>query len=131
MQKKRPTRETYKVPKGEEHLVHYLAERVYFDGRTGERESHPDLLKTEVRLFDTIVKKNLELQGYEITILHHPLGKYPEVAEIETPMEEKEREISEKDVQIEELQKKLEEAKKALEDAKGKHDAKAKKELKK
>ena len=110
MQNRRLTRETYKVPKGEEHLVHYLAERKLFNQRTGESESHPDLIKSNLKLFDTVMKKNLELQGYKITILHHPKGIYPVEEEQETPMEAKERELEERDQRIAELEKRLEEA---------------------
>lgn len=72
-------RENYCVPKGEEHCVHYKAEKVLFDPKDGtHRLSHPDLIKTNTKMFDE-VKRNLELQGYVIEILYHPLGKYTNV----------------------------------------------------
>ena len=71
-------RENYKVPKGEEHIVHYKAEKVLYDNNGMVRVSHPDLIKTNVKMFDD-VKRNLELQGYTIEILHHPQNKYTNV----------------------------------------------------
>lgn len=90
------THKNYIVPKGEEHLVHYTAERVLFDSIKGVRVSHPDLIKTEVKLFDSIVKRQLELEGKTINILHHPLGKYIEY----TPVLGKEDIIAQKDAEI-------------------------------
>ena len=73
------TRENYQVPKGEEQEVHYKAERILYDPNDGRtRLSHPDLIKTNVKMFDD-VKRNLELQGYTIEILYHPQGKYTNV----------------------------------------------------
>lgn len=81
-------RENYCVPKGEEQVVHYKAEKVLFDPKDGTRRlSHPDLIKTNVKMFDD-VKRNLELQGYVIEILHHPLGKYTNVVVPADPMAE-------------------------------------------
>ena len=72
-------RENYEVPKGEEQVVHYKIERVTFDPQDGvTRVSHPDLIKTDVKMFD-LVKRNLELQGYTVEILYHPDGKYSNV----------------------------------------------------
>lgn len=72
-------RENYVVPKGEEREVHYKIERVLFDPTDGvTRVSHPDLVKTNVKMFDD-VKRNLELQGYTVEILYHPDGKYSNV----------------------------------------------------
>ena len=71
-------RENYQVPKGEEHIVHYKAEKVLYDNNGMVRVSHPDLIKTNVKMFDD-VKRNLELQGYTIEILHHPQNKYTNV----------------------------------------------------
>lgn len=70
------THDIFIVPKGQEHLVHYTAEIVHRDPKTGRRTSEPQLRRCSLRLFDTIVKRNLELQGWVLNILHHPLGKY-------------------------------------------------------
>lgn len=72
------TKNDYIVPKGEELLVHYTAEKVLIDSKTGKRLSHPDLIKTDVKMFETIIKRNLELQDYSVNILFHPEGKYVE-----------------------------------------------------
>lgn len=101
------TRADYEVPMGEEKVVHYTAEKVLFDGKSGERVSHPDLIKTDVKMFDA-VKRNLELHGYTINILYHPLGKYPEEVVTESALERKSREIEEKDAEIAELRALLE-----------------------
>lgn len=105
------SRANYKVPKGEEQVVHYKAERVMFDPHDGTtRISHPDLLKTNVRMFDD-VKRNLELQGYTVEILYHPEGKYSDVvipkgakqqlAEKDAELRAKEDEIARLKAQIE------------------------------
>lgn len=103
------SRETYIVPKGEEQSVHYKAERVLY--ADGVRVSHPDLIKTDVKSFD-VVKRNLELQGYTIEILHHPLGKYTNVT---IPRDMKE-EIAERDAEIAALKAQLAAAKAASAD---------------
>ena len=95
-------RENYRVPKGEEHIVHYKAERVLFDPKDGNvRLSHPDLLKTNVKMFDD-VKRNLELQGYTIEILYHPQGKYTNVVikDAGAELESAKAEIAEKEAEI-------------------------------
>ena len=100
------SRETYNVPKGEEQVVHYKAERVLFSG--ANRVSHPDLIKTNVKAFDE-VKRNLELQGYTIEILYHPLGKYTTTRiprDASEEIAEKEAEIKAKDAMIAELEAK-------------------------
>lgn len=117
--KKRLTRETYRVPEGEEKVVHYLAEREMFE--KGEKVSHPEIIKTGLKQFD-MVKKSLELQGYKIRILYHPLGKYPAEEYVETKSEKQERELDEAQAKIKELEKELDQAKK---------ESKAKRETKK
>ena len=112
------SRENYKVPKGEEHVVHYKAERVIYtrDGMT--RLSKPSLVKTNVRMFDE-VKRNLELQGYTIEILYHPQGKYTNVVIPKNPntvLAEKEAELEAKDSEIARLKEELAKAKKSGEE---------------
>lgn len=70
------THDIFIVPEGQEHLVHYTAEVVHHDPKTGIRTSEPQIHRCGLRLFDTVVKRNLELQGKRLNILHHPLGKY-------------------------------------------------------
>lgn len=108
------SRENYNVPKGEEQVVHYKAERVIFarDGVT--RLSQPSLIKTNIKMFDE-VKRNLELQGYTIEILYHPQGKYTNVVipkSPETVIAEKEAQLEEKDEEIARLKRELADAKK-------------------
>lgn len=109
------SRSNYKVPKGEEQEVHYKAERVLYDSRDGvTRLSHPDLLKTNVRMFDE-VKRNLELQGYTIEILYHPQGKYTNVTipkDAKAELAEKEAQMRAKDEEIARLKAQLEATKK-------------------
>lgn len=69
------TKDNYIVPKGEEQVVHYTTESVNISNE-GKRLSKPILCKTDVKLFDTIVLRNLELQGYAVNIVYHPNGKY-------------------------------------------------------
>ena len=96
------SRENYIVPKGEEHLVHYKSERVLFGNNGMTRLSHPDLIKTPVKMFDE-VKRNLELQGYTIEIVWHPEGKY---SNTRIPKDAA-TEIAEKDAKIKALEAEL------------------------
>ena len=43
-------------------------------------------------MFDN-VKRNLELQGFTVNVLHHPEGKYNEEVIVETPEERMRKEI--------------------------------------
>ena len=102
-------RENYLVPKGEERIVHYKAEKVLYDPNDGvTRLSHPDLLKTNVKMFDD-VKRNLELQGYTIEILHHPEGKYTNVVikDSRAELAEAKAELAAKDDEIARLKAEL------------------------
>lgn len=112
-------RENYQVPKGEEHIVHYKAEKVLYDNNGMVRVSHPDLIKTNVKMFDD-VKRNLELQGYTIEILHHPQNKYTNVI-LADKNEAFAAELAEKDNEIARLRAELEATK---ENAFGKEEAK-------
>lgn len=75
------SRETYKVPKGQEQSVHYKIAKLDSNGGIVEPVR---LVKSGIKTFETIVKRNLELQGYTIEILHHPLGKYTDTKIIDT-----------------------------------------------
>lgn len=104
------SRENYLVPKGEEQIVHYKAEKILFDPKDGRtRLSHPDLLKTGVKMFDD-VKRNLEMQGYTIEILYHPLGKYTNVVipkDAGAELAEAQAELAAKDEEIARLRAEL------------------------
>lgn len=116
-------RENYKVPKGEEHIVHYKAEKVLYDNNGMVRVSHPDLIKTNVKMFDD-VKRNLELQGYTIEILHHPQNKYTNVI-LADKNEALAAELAAKDDEIARLRAELEAQMKATKgNAFGKEEAK-------
>lgn len=78
--------------------MHYKIERVLFSNDGRMRLSHPNLIKTSVKMFDD-VKRNLELQGYTVEILFHPEKKYTDVR---IPKDAA-MEIAEKDMEIERL----------------------------
>ena len=87
-------RENYKVPKGEEKVVHYLVEKPMYDPRTSVKISKPNVVKTDIQMFD-MVKRDLELRGYMVFILYHPQGKYNEAPCVNDPLAEKEQELDE------------------------------------
>lgn len=68
-------RSNYIPAANERHLVHYKAEILRYDNKTGMKQSHASLVKTGVKMFPT-VKRDLEKQGYTIEIVYHPQGKY-------------------------------------------------------
>lgn len=68
-------RGNYTPNPSEKHLVHYKAELPRYNKKTGAKESHPELIKTGLKLFPS-VKRDLEKQGYVIEIVWHPEGKY-------------------------------------------------------
>lgn len=92
-------RGNYTPDKSEKHLVHYKAELVRHNGKTGAKESHPELLKTGIKMFPQ-VKRDLEKQGYIIEIVYHPQGKY------NTPMPTPK--VDERDAEIAALKAELE-----------------------
>lgn len=115
-------RDNYKPQENEKHLVHYKIEQVRFSEDNGKRLSHPELIKTPVKMFENI-KRNLELQGFKVEIVWHPNGLYtsyviPEsngnseaLAAKETEIKEKTDLLAEKDAEIARLMEELTRAK--------------------
>ena len=94
-------RENYIVPKGEEHAVHYKIAKLT---ENGEFIEQPRIVKSRVKMFETITKRGLELNGYTVEILYHPNGTYSNVR-----IEDKNILIKKQDEEIAELKAKLEE----------------------
>lgn len=92
-------RENYIVPKGEEHAVHYKIAKLT------ENEAFiepPRIVKSRVKMFETITKRGLELNGYTVEILYHPNGTYSNVR-----IEDKNILIKKQDAEIAELKARL------------------------
>lgn len=133
------THDIYIVPKGEELLVHYTAEQVRHNN-DGKRLSHPQLFKSDVRMFDGVMKAQLEKTGYRINILYHPKGTYvpyepvvdkdAEIAKLKAELAKREQKAEQTADPNEEMEKlKAELAKREEQLAKAKADiAKLKKE---
>lgn len=94
-------RTNYTPANNEKHLVHYKAEIPRHNRVSGVKESHPEILKTGLKMFPT-VKRNLEKQGYVIEIIYHPEGKYNTPVSTVKP--------DKKDLEIEALKAQLTEA---------------------
>ena len=94
-------RENYIVPKGEEHAVHYKIAKLTENGAFIEQ---PRIVKSRVKMFETITKRGLELNGYTVEILYHLNGTYSNVR-----IEDKNILIKKQDAEIAELKAKLEE----------------------
>ena len=92
-------RENYIVPKGEEHAVHYKIAKLT---ENGEFIEQPRIVKSRVKMFETITKRGLELNGYTVEILYHPNGTYSNVR-----IEDKNVLIKKQDEEIAELKAKL------------------------
>ena len=92
-------RENYIVPEGEEHAVHYKIAKLTENGAFIEP---PRIVKSRVKMFETITKRGLELNGYTVEILYHPNGTYSNVR-----IEDKNILIKKQDAEIEELKAKL------------------------
>ena len=92
-------RENYIVPEGEEHAVHYKIAKLTENGAFIEP---PRIVKSRVKMFETITKRGLELNGYTVEILHHPNGTYSNVR-----IEDKNILIKKQDEEIAELKAKL------------------------
>ena len=92
-------RENYIVPKGEEHAVHYKIAKLT---ENGEFIEQPRIVKSRVKLFESVTKRGLELNGYTVEILFHPNGTYSNVR-----IEDKNILIKKQDEEIAELKAKL------------------------
>ena len=92
-------RENYIVPKGEEHAVHYKIAKLT---ENGEFIEQPRIVKSRVKLFESVTKRGLELNGYTVEILYHPNGTYSNVR-----IEDKNILIKKQDAEIAELKAKL------------------------
>ena len=92
-------RENYIVPKGEEHAVHYKITKLTENGAFIEP---PRIVKSRVKMFETITKRGLELNGYTVEILFHPNGTYSNVR-----IEDKNILIKKQDAEIAELKARL------------------------
>ena len=92
-------RENYIVPEGEEHAVHYKIAKLTENGAFIEP---PRIVKSRVKMFETITKRGLELNGYTVEILYHPNGTYSNVR-----IEDKNVLIKKQDEEIAELKAKL------------------------
>ena len=92
-------RENYIVPDGAEHAVHHTIQKLTEHGASIEP---PRIVKSRVKMFETITKRGLELNGYTVEILHHPNGTYSNVR-----IEDKNILIKKQDEEIAELKAKL------------------------
>ena len=92
-------RENYIVPKGEEHAVHYKIAKLT---ENGEFIEQPRIVKSRVKLFESVTKRGLELNGYTVEILYHPNGTYSNVR-----IEDKNVLIKKQDEEIAALKAKL------------------------
>lgn len=92
-------RENYIVPKGQERSVHYRIAKVDAKGNFLER---PRICKDNPKEFDSSLKRNLEILGYTVEILFHPLGTYTD-----TRIVDKDAVMRAKDAEIAELKAKV------------------------
>ena len=92
-------RENYIVPKGEEHAVHYKIAKLT---ESGEFIEQPRIVKSRLKLFESVTKRGLELNGYTVEILYHPNNTYSNVR-----IEDKNVLIKKQDAEIAALKAKL------------------------
>ena len=139
-------RENYIVPKGEEHAVHYKIAKLT---ESGEFIEQPRIVKSRVKLFESVTKRGLELNGYTVEILYHPNNTYSnvriedknvlikkqdeEIAELKAKLAEqtstdKDAEIAKLKAKIEALKKKAEKEEKSAKGNKSDKDEKLKEE---
>ena len=94
-------RENYDVPKGQEQSVHYRIAKVDAKGNFLEK---PRICKDNPKEFDSSLKRNLEILGYTVESLYHPLGTYTD-----TRIVDKDAAMKAKDAEIAELKAKVQE----------------------
>ena len=92
-------RENYIVPEGEEHAVHYKIAKLT---ESGEFIEQPRIVKSRLKLFESVTKRGLELNGYTVEILYHPNNTYSNVR-----IEDKNVLIKKQDAEIAALKAKL------------------------
>ena len=63
----------YIVPAGEEALYHVIQEQKKFNAETGKRLSKPIIQKYGKKEYETIVQRQLRLQGFQVVVLHEPV----------------------------------------------------------
>ena len=63
----------YIVPAGEEALYHVIQEQKKFNAETGKRMSKPIIQKYGKKEYESIVQRQLRLQGYTVEVLHKPV----------------------------------------------------------
>lgn len=70
-----PTPETYRFPGNEDNVYHVLQRKGGYDPATGEPVGEAFVQKYNQREFELYMKRSLELQGWELTILWDPNNK--------------------------------------------------------
>lgn len=63
----------YIVPAGEEALYHVIQEQKKFNAETGKRLSKPVIQKYGKKEYESIVQRQLRLQGFQVVVLHEPV----------------------------------------------------------
>ena len=63
----------YIVPAGEEALYHVIQEQKKFNAETGKRMSKPIIQKYGKKEYESIVQRQLRLQGFQVVVLHEPV----------------------------------------------------------
>lgn len=63
----------YIVPAGEEALYHVIQEQKKFNAETGKRLSKPIIQKYGKKEYESIVQRQLRLQGFQVVVLHEPV----------------------------------------------------------
>ena len=74
------TPQNYIVPVKEQHLYHCIIEITTFDSKSGKRISKPSLQTFGKKIYETVMKKQLSLQGYTVTVLYDPTKYLNELA---------------------------------------------------
>ena len=70
-----PTPETYRFPGSEDNVYHVLQRKGGYDPQTGEPVGEAFIQKYGRREFELFIKRSLELQGWDLTILWDPNNK--------------------------------------------------------